>query len=35
MKHMLTTQSFKRSLLVTAVLSALSSSVIHAQENDV
>ncbi|MFT5388073.1 MAG: iron complex outermembrane receptor protein, partial [Candidatus Omnitrophota bacterium] len=32
---MLTTQSFKRSLLVTAVLSALSSSVIHAQENDV
>lgn len=32
---MLTTQIFKRSLLVTAVLSALSSSVIHAQENDV
>jgi outer membrane receptor protein involved in Fe transport len=31
---MLTTQSFKRSLLVTAVLSALSSSVIHAQEGD-
>ena len=34
MKQMLTTQIFKRSLLVTAVLSALSSSVIHAQEND-
>ena len=35
MKQILTTQTFKRSLLVTAVLSALSSSVIHAQENDV
>jgi outer membrane receptor protein involved in Fe transport len=35
MKHISTTQSFKRSLLVTAVLSALSSSAIHAQENDV
>ena len=35
MKQILTTQTFKRSLLVTAVLSALSSSVIHAQENEV
>jgi iron complex outermembrane recepter protein len=35
MKQILTTQTFKRSLLVTGILSALSSSVIHAQENDV
>lgn len=35
MKQRLTTQVFKRSLLVTAVLTALSSSAIHAQENDV
>jgi len=35
MKKILTTQSFKKSLLVTAVLSAFSSSVIYAQENDI
>ena len=34
MKKISTTQGFKRSLLVTAVISALSSSVIHAAEND-
>ena len=34
MKQRLITQGFKRSILVTAIISALSSTVIHAQESE-